>query len=189
MTCFRSISLGVFSAIMLSGAAYAADGKIYIMRHVDKIGVKATTPDDVKAVCNGSGLTTTGVSRATKVANEVSAATFQASYSSTACRTAYTAKIVSGLVPTPSLYNPSGRVAAFVKMAIDLRDKAGGDILLVLHSNWIEALFDGSAHSGGKTWPANQCYGEVRSFSVASGKWVSDKTFDDNIADQTDEGC
>ncbi|MEL7490385.1 MAG: histidine phosphatase family protein [Pseudomonadota bacterium] len=162
------------------GASASRDAApvIYIMRHTDK----AASPETRAAAPAGydpaecemrTGLSAAGAARAGAVAEALSDIDFAASYSSAYCRTAHAAHIVSGLAPSTSLTDPDAGRAAFIAGMTEEARQAGGPILLVMHSNWIGALFSGDAPEiDAPSWAAPQCYGDVRAFRLDGERWV-----------------
>lgn len=154
----------------------AAEPVIYVMRHVDKASGADPRAADAAfhraADCTlDTGLSVTGAARAEAVRKELAGITFAAAYSSEYCRTAYTAKLVSGLDPAESLTNPEADPEAFARWAAEAAAEAGGPILLVMHSNWIAPVFIGNEAVTAPSWAAPQCYGDVRAFAVDGGRW------------------
>jgi len=151
---------------------------IYVMRHVDKAAseearVPAPAGYDPAECEMDTGLSRAGVDRAAKVANDLAEVKFVASYSSNLCRTAHTAHIASGLSPSTSLTDPNEDRAAFIAGMTEEARQAGGPILLVMHSNWIGALFsEESELIAAPSWAAPQCYGDVRAFRLDDERWI-----------------
>lgn len=186
-------NVGYFSVILITSLLLAGCGEpasssadqtvdagveIYLMRHVDKAASpeeRAPAPEgyDPAECAMRTGLSAPGAARAEKVASALSGVAFAASYSSPLCRTAHTAHIVTGLPPSTTLTDPDADRAAFLDSMAEEARQAGGPILLVMHSNWIGALFaDGSDQIDAPSWAAPQCYGDVRRFRLEGDRWV-----------------
>lgn len=163
---------------------------IYIMRHVDKAaGPENRSPlpagYDPDACVMDTGLNPQGVARAEAVRDELRDVAFAASFSSPYCRTAHTAMIVTGIAPTTTLADPANNRAAFMESVAAAAKSAKGPVLLVMHSNWMGALFAGhDASIDAPSWAAPQCYGDVRAFRIDGARWTYAGSFRTAITDR-----
>lgn len=154
---------------------------VYIMRHTDKAGESADSAEVADFSCHREkGLEkSAGEVRAKRLRRRLADADFQEAFSSTLCRTAHTAFLVSGLEPSQTMVEPSDPQGVADMLIGNLRD-AGGNILVVLHSRWIEKLTRDRSFKG-RIWPADQCYGEVRKYRAEARRLVLVETIDDEI--------
>ncbi|MEQ8935080.1 MAG: histidine phosphatase family protein [Amphiplicatus sp.] len=178
----KTIAAAFSAAFISSGVLHAEEtsGLIFVMRHTDKAATpaeQAASPAGFDRDCNPKdGLSPAGVDRASAAAAELSTVLFAEAYSSDMCRTAHVAYIVSGDPAPEVVSDPNDDAAGFFAAMADRATAAGGkggNILVVLHSNWIAPLFDGvHAEVTAPSWAAPQCYGDVRAFRVENGRWV-----------------
>lgn len=182
------VALAAVSVLGLAtpDAAFAEEGRIYVMRHGDAAQYFGTWRDwavGEKARawrCRhepGAGqyrLTTTGVERAKKVGASLKARNveFVAAFASEKCRAADTAYFVSGL--TPDTDHKSGELTPKQIEALLTRVKAAaadGHVLLVIHSEQVDPVVQALASPA--TWPKTlACFGQVRVFEKAETGWA-----------------
>lgn len=178
MKFFVAAALAVFAAPAAASppAGEPPTGRVFVMRHTDKAATDADAapaPAGFAGLCSmrGGGLSAAGASRARKMAEALAPVAFAVAFSSEACRTAHAAHIVSrGLQPT-AIGDPAAAPDAFLARIDEAARQ--GDVLVVLHSNWIAPLFDGRISAiDAPSWAAPQCYGDIRVFGVKDGRWT-----------------
>ena len=175
----------IFSIISICAYSFAQDGPyLYLMRHADKVTnaneTAAEVPDFARdCTQKNQRLTIKGKERAERLGKRLSQAEFKQAFSSKACRTLHTAYLVSGLEPNPSMTKPGqGGASSYAAELIEKLNEAGDNILVVLHSTWLQRLTRSSSFRG-EAWPADQCYGEIRRYKISqNGRgFVLDKRY------------
>ncbi len=180
-------------------------GLIFVMRHTDKAAHGAVRSRHHPAGFDGAtcmlerGLTVEGERRALAVGRDFADRSpeigFASTASSTLCRTAHTAFLAANKIAPVTAYKIKNGAPyeeideSEIKTAAQFRSdiskmaiSAGAskkNVMVAIHSNWIEALFDEEADvrakvgtSGAEPWPADQCYGEVRIYKPVGDSWV-----------------
>lgn len=187
-----SIILVLFTFIEAQSQSHAQiEGRVYIMRHTDKADSE-TEPAQVAGFENycfpENGLENpTGRVRALGLRTSLADVDFQRAFSSIFCRTAQTAFLVSDLKPVQTMVNPSDP-ADFAAMLIGNLQEAGGHILVVLHSPWIENLTKSRSFKG-EIWSAKQCYGEVRVYRTDGKKLILEDQITNEVTWLEDGSC
>lgn len=178
MKLIAAAALAVLAAPVAAfpAAGEQAPGRLYVMRHTDKAASDADAapaPAGFEGLCSmrGGGLSAAGAERAGKMAAALGGVSFAAAFSSEACRTAHAAHIVSRGLQPAAIGDPAATPEAFLARINDAARH--GDVLVVLHSNWIAPLFDGRISTiEAPSWAAPQCYGDIRVFGLMDGRWT-----------------
>ncbi len=188
-------------------------GLIFLMRHTDKVtsgSPREAPPADYQGACTlKAGLTAPGEARAKAVGADFSTrlpkVAFAESFSSSLCRTAHTAHYASGdEKPDESSAITTGHpydkiTEAEAETALNFRqnlDKAalaagadGKNILVAIHSDWIETLLDDDISIrtivgtvGAEPWPMSQCFGEVRIFRPTATGWLQMGRYSEHVS-------